>query len=52
MKQAIYPGTFDPFTYGHIDVLERALNIFDKVSIVVAVNSQKKRFLQLMSVLP
>ncbi|PIO47504.1 MAG: pantetheine-phosphate adenylyltransferase [[Chlorobium] sp. 445] len=42
MKQAIYPGTFDPFTFGHIDVLERALNIFDEVSIVVAVNSQKK----------
>lgn len=42
MKQAIYPGTFDPFTFGHIDVLERALNIFDEVSIVVAVNSQKR----------
>jgi pantetheine-phosphate adenylyltransferase len=42
MKRAIYPGTFDPFTYGHIDVLERALNIFDEVTLVVAVNSQKK----------
>lgn len=42
MRRAIYPGTFDPFTFGHIDVLERALNIFDEVSIVVAVNSQKK----------
>ncbi|WP_448519971.1 pantetheine-phosphate adenylyltransferase [Rhodoflexus sp.] len=42
MKRAIYPGTFDPFTYGHIDVLERALNIFDEITLVVAVNSQKK----------
>ncbi|MEI8032170.1 MAG: pantetheine-phosphate adenylyltransferase [Chlorobiaceae bacterium] len=42
MKQkAIYPGTFDPFTNGHLDVLERALNIFDHVIVVIAENSQK-----------
>ncbi len=42
MKQkAIYPGTFDPFTNGHLDVLERALNIFDEVIVVIAENSQK-----------
>jgi pantetheine-phosphate adenylyltransferase len=40
--KAIYPGTFDPFTNGHLDVLERALNIFDRVDIVLAENSQKK----------
>jgi Phosphopantetheine adenylyltransferase (EC 2.7.7.3) len=42
MKRAIYPGTFDPFTNGHIDILERASNIFDEIIIAVAVNSQKK----------
>jgi len=42
MKSAIYPGTFDPITNGHMDVLERALTIFDEVTIVVAENSQKK----------
>ncbi|MCE1274857.1 MAG: adenylyltransferase/cytidyltransferase family protein, partial [Chlorobiales bacterium] len=31
IHKAIYPGTFDPFTNGHLDVLERALNIFDQV---------------------
>lgn len=42
MKRAIYPGTFDPFTNGHIDILERASNIFDEIIIAVAINSQKK----------
>jgi pantetheine-phosphate adenylyltransferase len=42
MKTAIYPGTFDPITNGHIDVLERALELFDKVIISVAVNSTKQ----------
>jgi len=43
MKQrAIYPGTFDPFTNGHLDVLERALNIFEQVIVVIAENSQKR----------
>lgn len=41
-KQAIYPGTFDPFTNGHLDVLERALNIFEHVDVVLAENSQKQ----------
>ena len=38
---AVYPGTFDPITNGHIDIINRALNIFDKVIIAVAVNSAK-----------
>jgi pantetheine-phosphate adenylyltransferase len=38
---AIYPGTFDPITNGHIDVIERASQLFDKVIVVVAVNSKK-----------
>ncbi len=40
-KIAIYPGTFDPITNGHIDVIERAAQIFDKVYVVVAINSKK-----------
>jgi pantetheine-phosphate adenylyltransferase len=42
MKVAIYPGTFDPITNGHIDVLERAIEIFDKVIVTVARNTAKK----------
>ena len=41
-KLAIYPGTFDPFTNGHLDVLERALTIFEQVIVVIAENSSKK----------
>ncbi len=42
MKIAIYPGTFDPITNGHIDIAERAVTLFDKVIITIAVNSAKK----------
>lgn len=38
---AIYPGTFDPITYGHIDLIERGLKIFDKVIVAVASNEPK-----------
>jgi pantetheine-phosphate adenylyltransferase len=41
IRIAIYPGTFDPITYGHVDVLERASELFDKVIVVIAVNSSK-----------
>ena len=41
MKIAVYPGSFDPITNGHLDILERALKIFDKVIVLVAVNSNK-----------
>ncbi|MFH1406767.1 MAG: pantetheine-phosphate adenylyltransferase [Candidatus Omnitrophota bacterium] len=41
MKLAIYPGTFDPITYGHVDLIKRALKIFDKVIVAVARNHQK-----------
>jgi pantetheine-phosphate adenylyltransferase len=44
MKIAIYPGTFDPVTNGHLDILERALKLFDKVIITVARNSSKNPF--------
>jgi pantetheine-phosphate adenylyltransferase len=38
---AIYPGTFDPITYGHIDVVERATELFTRVTVLVARNSVK-----------
>jgi pantetheine-phosphate adenylyltransferase len=38
---AIYPGTFDPITIGHIDIIRRSLNIFDELIIAVAQNSDK-----------
>ncbi len=41
MKSAIYPGTFDPITFGHLDLLKRACCIFDKVYIAVAKNAGK-----------
>lgn len=42
---ALYPGTFDPFTYGHLDVVERARRLFEEVEVTVAVNAQKKTLL-------
>ncbi|MDO8602788.1 MAG: pantetheine-phosphate adenylyltransferase [Candidatus Omnitrophota bacterium] len=38
---AIYPGSFDPVTYGHLDIIKRALKVFDKVIVAVAHNSEK-----------
>ena len=38
----MYPGSFDPFTYGHLDVVERALGIFDELLIAVAGNPEKR----------
>lgn len=42
MKIAVYPGSFDPITNGHIDVLKRALNVFDKVILLIAENNSKR----------
>jgi pantetheine-phosphate adenylyltransferase len=41
MKIAVYPGSFDPVTYGHLDIIDRALKIFDTVVVAVARNSEK-----------
>jgi len=41
-KVAIYPGSFDPITYGHIDIVERTLEIFDKVIVAIAENEEKR----------
>ncbi len=45
--KAIYPGSFDPITYGHLDVIQRALKIFDELWVVVMVNPKKKPLLSL-----
>lgn len=42
MKAAIYPGSFDPVTKGHLSIIERAANIFDKLIVCVMVNSGKR----------
>ena len=42
MKNIIYPGTFDPVTNGHLDIAERASNLFDEVMIVIANNPRKE----------
>lgn len=42
MRKAIYPGTFDPITNGHIDVIHRASNLFDSVTVAVAKNASKQ----------
>ena len=40
-SMALYPGTFDPVTFGHIDIMRRALKIFDQLSVAVALNPNK-----------
>ena len=42
MKTAVYPGSFDPITNGHLDILERSLAIFDRVILAVAVETPQK----------
>lgn len=42
MRIALFPGTFDPVTFGHIDIIERALPLFDKVYVGIGVNANKQ----------
>ena len=41
LKIAVYPGSFDPITFGHLDIIDRALQTFDRVIVAVARNSEK-----------
>ena len=41
MSNALYPGSFDPVTFGHLDLVQRALRLFSRVTVAVAINPQK-----------
>ena len=43
LKKAIYPGSFDPFTNGHLDVVKKACALFDEVDILIGINAAKRR---------
>ena len=43
MNSALYPGSFDPVTNGHLDIIERSIRIFDKVHVLIIPNANKKR---------
>ncbi len=42
MKKAVFPGSFDPITLGHVDILERSLPLFDEIILAIGTNSDKK----------
>lgn len=42
MKTAVFPGSFDPITLGHVDIIERGLPLFDKIILAIGVNADKK----------
>ena len=42
-RKAIYPGSFDPFTNGHLDIVKKAAALFDEVDVVIGVNANKRR---------
>ena len=44
LKTAIYPGTFDPITFGHIDVIKKSLKLFDKIVVAVS-DGENKNYL-------
>ena len=47
MKRAIFPGSFDPITLGHYDIIERGLTLFDEVFLAIGVNADKKYMISL-----
>lgn len=42
MNKAVFPGSFDPFTKGHANIIERTLNLFDEIVIAIGINSKKQ----------
>lgn len=49
MKTALFPGSFDPFTVGHYDIVRRGLKLFDRIVVAVGYNCQKKGFLDVQA---
>ena len=47
MKKAVFPGSFDPITLGHVDLIYRGLEIFDEIIIAIGVNADKKQLFSL-----
>ncbi|MCH2021302.1 MAG: pantetheine-phosphate adenylyltransferase [Saprospiraceae bacterium] len=47
MKIAVFPGSFDPITKGHVDIVKRAIPLFDKIIVAIGFNSEKKYFFDL-----
>ncbi len=47
MKAALFPGSFDPVTKAHVDILERSISLFDKITIGIGLNSTKEPFLSI-----
>ena len=47
MKKAVFPGSFDPITLGHVDLINRGLEIFDEIIIAIGVNADKKQLFSL-----
>lgn len=47
MRRAVFPGTFDPITLGHIDIINRALPMFDEIIVAIGVNASKKTMFSL-----
>jgi pantetheine-phosphate adenylyltransferase, bacterial len=47
LRIAIYPGTFDPITNGHVNIIQRGLRLFDRIIVAIAVNEQKTPFFSL-----
>ncbi|MBK8701010.1 MAG: pantetheine-phosphate adenylyltransferase [Saprospiraceae bacterium] len=47
MKLAVFPGSFDPITVGHVDLVERAIPLFDKIVVAVGINNQKQTLFSL-----
>ena len=41
MKRAIFPGSFDPLTLGHLDIISRAVHVFDEIIVAIGINSEK-----------
>lgn len=47
MKKAVFPGSFDPITLGHLDIINRGLSLFDEVIVAIGVNTNKKHMFSL-----